>query len=375
MRSEIERWPAFERFRGLLESAPDAMMIVDREGRILLANAQSDQLFGYDADELRELRVEDLIPERLRGIHPGHRREFFLSPRVRPMGADLELLGMRKDGSEFPVEISLGPIETEDGTVVSVAIRDTSDRRRIQQALREKNVELERASLAKDRFLAGMSHELRTPLNAIIGFTGTLLMQLPGPLTQEQEEQLRIVQSSARHLLSLINDILDLAKIESGKVDLHFEPVHVGEVVNEVAMALRSLAHERGLGLGVTVPDAASLLNTDRRALRQILINLTNNAIKYTESGSVHIDVAETRREGRDALDFSVVDTGVGIDDEARERIFEAFVQLDQSTTRRFDGAGLGLYLSRQLAHLLGGELSLASEPGKGTTFTLSLPK
>ena len=231
------------------------------------------------------------------------------------------------------------------------------------------------ANRAKDDFLASMSHELRTPLNAIIGFTGTLLMQLPGRLNDEQERQLGIVQWSARHLLSLINDILDLAKIESGKMEFYFEAVPVKEVVKDVAASLAALASEKGLEFTSSVSEDGESAVTDRRALRQILLNLTDNAIKYTEKGSVRIDVRGAIWKDRPAIAVGVVDTGVGIKSEDRKRLFEAFEQLEPLHTRRFEGTGLGLYLCRNLAALLGGELKMTSEYGNGSTFTLFLPK
>ncbi|HEY9085852.1 MAG TPA: PAS domain S-box protein [Candidatus Tyrphobacter sp.] len=358
----------------LLESLPDAMIIVDVQGHIRYVNHQAEKLFGYERDELLGQPIEMLVPQRFASRHTQHRAGYLHDPHVRPMGAGLELLGRRKDGGEIPVEIMLSPIQGKNGMMVASAIRNVSERKQFEAMLQAKNAELENANAAKDQFLASMSHELRTPLNAIIGFTGTLLMQLPGPLTLEQEKQLRIVQTSARHLLSLIGDILDLAKIEAGKVELHFEPVVVDDVVEEVRDALRSLASDKQLDFTVVLPKSRAMVTTDRRALQQILLNLANNAVKYTQRGSVTIAVTNHTADDGMRVVVDVADTGIGIKADDRERLFQAFEQLDPSSTRRIEGAGLGLYLSQKLAVLIGSRLSFTSEFGAGSTFTLSLP-
>lgn len=364
---------AAEAYRGLVESAPDAMVVVDSRGRIALVNAQVEELFGYARGELIGEPIERLIPSRFHNRHVQHRTEYERDRRVRPMGAGLQLFGLRKNGNEFPVEISLSPIQTNGAAFTAGAIRDVTDRKRLEAELTQKNQDLIHASQAKDQFLAGMSHELRTPLNAIIGFTGTLLMKLAGPLTGEQTNQLRIVQTNARHLLSLIDDVLDLAKIESGKVELHFEPVIIQDVVDEVAQAVRSSAYAKNLQFQVDVPHDPMTVSTDRRALRQIVTNLASNAVKYTEVGSVAIELLLVNN-GRPNAELRVRDTGIGIDPKDVERLFAPFERIDSATARKSGGAGLGLHLSRRFAELLGAKLECASQLGGGSTFTLTLP-
>ena len=328
-------------------------------------------MFGHEAAAVLGEPIEMLLPERLQRSHLGQRTGYLGAPRMRAMGEGRELHGRRANGEEFPVEISLSPVETEAGRLVMSAIRDISERKRFERALQEKNIELERASRAKDRFLATMSHELRTPLNAIIGFTGLMLMKLPGPLTAEQEKQLGLVQSSGKHLLSLINDLLDLAKIESGRVELVLEPVSCDAVLDEVVQTLKPTADSKGLWLRIEADTPCPAVRADRRALQQILINLAGNALKFTVKGGVTLAL----REAGGRVSIAVRDTGIGISGEDRARLFHAFTQVGEPRARRAEGTGLGLHLSVKLAELMGGGIAVDSEPGRGSVFTLDLAR
>lgn len=375
IRDIAARKRADQKFKDLLETAPDAMVIVDRAGAMVLVNTQAVQLFGWSREELLGQKIDILVPERFRGHHDEHRNGFFVQPRARAMGAGLELYGLRKDQTEFPVEISLSPLKTEEGLFVSSAIRDVTERKLIEQTLRNNNLELENAAQAKDNFFASMSHELRTPLNAIIGFTGTLLMKLPGPLNADQERQLTIIQKGARHLLSLINDMLDLAKIGANKLVLRSEMIDCKGVLEDVAASLRQQAESKGLTLTLQLPDQAVLAQTDRRALSQIIINLTGNAIKFTEHGSVSLRLQLHTTGDKNTVAFSVEDTGPGIAVPDQARLFEAFARVDAVDRRKLEGTGLGLHLSRKMAEQLGGQITFQTEFGKGSTFTLELPQ
>ncbi|MBB5607969.1 MULTISPECIES: hybrid sensor histidine kinase/response regulator [unclassified Janthinobacterium] len=270
-----------------------------------------------------------------------------------------------------------GELQARERQVIELNMRLAHHAAELETTNREialKNLELAEASRMKSAFIANMSHELRTPLNAIIGFTGALLMKLPGPLTSDQDKQLNTIRASARHLLSLINDILDVAKIEAGKLTLSIEAITCQELITEVAETLRPLAQQKGLALEVDVGEQAIVIDTDRRALTQILINLLNNAIKFTEQGSVRISLAQREEDGAQITEMSIADSGAGIKEEDQAKLFQAFSQLDSTSTRHVEGAGLGLYLCQNLASAIGGTLLFHSDYGSGSTFTLSLP-
>lgn len=358
---------ADRKFRDLLESAPDAMIIVDDTGTIVLVNSQAIQMFGWARDELLGQSVDRLVPERFRGSHAGHRAGYFASPKVRQMGAGMPLAGLRRDGTEFPLEISLSPIQTEDGLLICSAIRDASDRRRSEAALHE-------ANRLKSEFLANMSHELRTPLNGILGFSELLIDGRPGPLNDKQREYLQDVHQCGKHLLQLINDVLDLSKVEAGKMEIHPERFVPEDAVGAVCALVAPMARKKHLKLlpPAGADGAAEPVEQDLQKFKQILFNLLSNAVKFTEDGgeiAVKID-----RSLPAWMRMDVCDNGIGIHENDLPQLFEAFRQIDAGSGRRYEGTGLGLSLTRKLVELQGGRISVVSQPGQGSVFTVQLP-
>jgi len=372
VRDVTERKRAEDKFRSLLESAPDAMVIVDSGGRITLVNAQVESLFGHKREQLLGKPVEMLMPERFRGNHVAHRLRFAASPQMRPMGAGLNLLGRRADGSEFPVEIRLSPLRSEGELLVASAIRDITRQKEVERELIAARESALAASRAKSEFLSSMSHEIRTPMNMILGMAEVLGET---PLGPDQRRYINLMKSNSNTLLRLINDILDLAKIESGKFGLEQVEFDLEELVETTAETMSVRAHEKGIELVTRIShDLPRRRSGDPLRLRQILTNFLSNAIKFTESGEVVVTVEkDPAADGEGALLFSVADTGVGIPADKQDAIFSSFTQADSSITRKYGGTGLGLTIVRRLTEMMGGRVWLESAPGKGSIFHLNV--
>ncbi len=357
-------------FRSVLELAPDGLMVVDTNGTIRLANARCEELFGHTREELIGESVEGLVPADVRPAHAALREGFHQSPTAREMGAGKELRGVRKDGSEFPVEIGLSPLPARgsEGAQVAVSVRDVTDRKEQERALRLAKAKAEEATATKSMFLANMSHEIRTPMNAILNMTG---LALEADLPAKPHQFVSVAHSSARNLLGILNDILDFSKIEADKLELENAPFSLREVLEEVTETFRSVVIQKHVELIThALPSVPDNLRGDALRFRQVLTNLVSNAFKFTDTGEVLLKVEPVERTSSDIfLRVSVRDTGVGIPEEQQARLFQSFTQADSSTTRKYGGTGLGLVISRRLARLMGGDLTFESIPGTGTTF------
>ncbi|NDJ09767.1 MAG: PAS domain S-box protein [Acidobacteriia bacterium] len=378
-----------QRFREILDAAPDAILQVDQGGLIILLNRATENMFGYNRADLLGKPVEVLIPQDVRERHHGHRVGYHNKASVRPMGVGLTLQGLRQDGTRFPVEISLSPSESpEVGFTTTAIIRDITDRKadevrfrsaqekytgdlvEANQQLELQNREIERANRLKSEFLASMSHELRTPLHTIIGFSELLGEGLHGPLTEKQRRFVNHIHTDSLHLLDLINDILDLSRIEAGRLELRPEPFDFSALVEESMASVRTVTRAKSLATETRLLFDGAVV-ADRVRIKQILVNLLSNAAKFTPQGG-QIRVNAHTEHGM--LITSITDTGVGIPPEEHEAIFDEFYQTGVTTRGVREGTGLGLAITRRLVEGHGGTITVESTPGKGSCFTFSIP-
>jgi PAS domain S-box-containing protein len=360
------------KFQSFLESVPDAIVIVDMLGNIQSVNKQTEEMFGYQRGEIMGSKIELLMPSRFKEAHADHRDGFVSHPKTRKMGEGMQLFAKRKNGDEFPVEISLSKIETEDGFMVCSSIRDVTNQKRIENELTEAIKNAENAVKSKQQFLSNMSHEIRTPMNAIIGFTKVILKT---ELTPKQKEYLSAIKMSGDTLIVLINDILDLAKVDAGKMVFEKEPFKLSLSISTMLHLFETKIQEKNLELIVKYDQRIpEVLVGDAIRLHQIILNLVSNAVKFTSEGKITIGVRKlTEDEENITIEFSVSDTGIGIETKKIDKIFENFQQAHSQTSRIFGGTGLGLAIVKQLVEAQGGSIEVESEVDKGSTFNFVL--
>lgn len=360
-----------QRFRRAVESAPTAMIMMSAEGTIVLANTAAERMFGYDKDELLRQPVESLVPMRLRDRHPALRADFLRQPLARPMGVGRDLFAVRKDGTEFPVEIGLNPVDTEDGVFVIGAVVDITERtrqlaihERLTAELKRSNEALEQSNVDLRQFAYAASHDLQTPLRGIAGSAQILERRFGGELNAEAHDLIRRIVDGTRRMQSMIDDLLQCSRVESRARPL--EPVEIDQVVADVLDVLQTSMLDAGAT--VRIGELPCVLG-DRAQLLQLFQNLIGNAIKYHGEAPPIISI-DASRAGQEWV-LSVADNGIGIAAEHHDAIFEIFRRLH--TQRSYPGTGIGLALCRRVVHHHGGRIWVESAPGRGSIFRFTL--
>ena len=372
IRDITERKQVEARFRGLLESAPDAMVVVDQQGMIQLVNSQTEKMFGYERLEILGQSVETLVPNRFRKKHVKHREGYYVEHPMRPMGIGLELFGLRKNGSEFPIEISLSPLETEGGLLVSAAIRDVTQRKRMEadvqklnEDLRQRAAQLEAANKELEAFSYSVSHDLRAPLRSIDGFSHVLLEDYSDQLPDEGRNYLERVRAAAQRMAILIDDLLNLSRVTRTALQPRF--INLSKMVEEILQGLRENQRERAVTISI-VPDL--MVEADPHLMHIVLENLLSNAWKFTSKQKQTVIEFGQKPYVKERT-FYVRDNGVGFNMEYADKLFGAFQRLH--SVSEFPGTGVGLATVQRIISIHGGQIWAESAEGKGTTFYFTL--
>jgi PAS domain S-box-containing protein len=354
-----------QRLRALVATAVDGVMIIDAAGTVQEYNPACERLFGYPADEVVGNNVKMLMPPPYREEHDEYLQRYRTTGVKRIIGIGREVEGRRKDGTSFPMELSVGEARPGGRQVFVGIIRDITARKSAEQSLRVAKEQAESANRAKSLFLANMSHEIRTPMNAVLGYTQ--LIENDPELPQKYRRPLQAICVAGNHLISLIDEILDLSKIEAGAMELHRRDFDLADLAEDIASMFAMRCEQKGLKWRAESRIGERAVRGDDRKLRQVLINLLGNAVKFTDRGQVGLKIEQNGR----SYAFSIEDNGPGISDEARERIFEPFQQADEGYAK--GGTGLGLAITKRQIELMGGSLTLDSTPGEGSCFRFAL--
>ncbi|MBD3767180.1 MAG: DUF3365 domain-containing protein [Gammaproteobacteria bacterium] len=354
--------------QSIMDSVVDAIIVTDEQGIVLEANRAVFSVLGYEAEELVGRNINLIIPEPHHSAHDGYLQRYLKEGDPRLIGFTQHLQAVKKSGELIPIDLAVTEMMQDGQRRFTGVVRDVTERESARLQMEQARDQALESAKLKSEFLANMSHEIRTPMNGVIGMTELLL---DTPLTEEQKELTQTVKASSESLLSIINDILDFSKIEAGKLEVTEDPVELVPLLDGIMDMVASSAQVKSLDLAYFIePSLPKVIMTDAVRLRQVLLNLLGNAIKFTQKGHVYLDVAASG----DSLRFDVADTGIGISPKGLAKLFSAFSQVDGSSTRGFGGTGLGLAISKQLVSLMGGEISVTSRVGEGSTFSFTLP-
>jgi PAS domain S-box-containing protein len=364
-----------QRIAKVIQSSPDGIITIDKKGVILSFSASAERIFGYFSDEVIGLNVKILMPKKIAIEHDYYLEKYILGEPSTIVGGNRTVDARRKDGSVFKMDLRVEAIELGDGEVMFIGTtRDITIQLQMEAEVNKAREDAMAANAAKSAFLANMSHELRTPMNAIIGYSEMLAEDAEDAGLDDMLDDLRKITTAGKHLLSLINDVLDLSKIEAGKMELFIEAFNFSDVANEVADTAQSLVKTNGNTLAVETGEGLENLDGDLTKTRQMLFNLISNAAKFTKNGTITLASEKYENRGSDWVRFSISDTGIGIPADKLEKIFQEFSQADETTTRNYGGTGLGLSLTRRFAQMMGGDISVESKVGSGSSFIIEIP-